>query len=127
MRNLLALLLLAASSLMAHAAPFLVANPYTFDPKIPQTAYTFKATATPGPFSLTCAVDGARIPRCDAAAALAVAVPIITFTMSVQVAAGCDATGANCWSAAGPASSVPFVRTTTAPTVDAATGLHLEP
>ena len=94
---------------LASAAPFLRADAYTFPAPIPQSAYTFTATAVPGPFSLPCTVNADRTIQCDAAPALAVQVPLVTFVMTVKRAAGSDATGANVWTA-GEASSLPFER-----------------
>lgn len=111
---------------LSHAAPFLRADVYTFPAPIPQSAYTFKATANPGPFSLPCTVNADRSIQCDAAPALAVAVPLVTFVMTVTRDSGCDATGANCWTA-GAASSIPFERRLLDLTVGAPIGLRLAP
>lgn len=119
---ILPLLLLAS---LASAAPFLRADVYPFPPGIPQSAYKFTATAVPGPFSLTCTVVSSA-PQCDAAAALAVGVPLITFVMNVTRTEGCDAIGANCWTA-GSAASIPFERRLSDQAVGAPTGLLLAP
>lgn len=108
------------------AAPFLRADPYPFPPIVPQSAFTFTATATPGPFSLPCTVNADKTIQCDAAPALAVAVPLVTFVMKVTRTAGCDATGANCWTA-GEASSLPFERRLLDLAVGVPIGLRLAP
>lgn len=119
----IAMLLLAP---LAQAAPFLQTRAaYPFPANIPKTAYTFTARATPGPFSLTCTLV-ADVPKCDAAPALAVAVPLVTFVMDVSRVAGCDADGANCWPA-GSVSSAPFLRTLLDLPVGSPTGLFLAP
>lgn len=123
MKQIIALSLLAASS--AQAAPFLRADVYPFPATIPQSSFTFTATANPGPFSLPCTVV-AGAPQCDAAPALAVQVPLVTFVMKVTRTAGCDATGANCWTA-GEASSIPFERRLLDLSVGAPLGLRLAP
>jgi len=116
----------ALLALAAQAAPFLqTAAPYPFPANYPQSAYTFSAVATPGPFSLTCTVQSGK-PMCDAAPALAVPVPSLSFVLTVTRTAGCDATGATCWTG-GSAPSVPFVRTLSDLPVGAATGLLLGP
>jgi hypothetical protein len=121
--SLLALLALVCAP--AFAAPFLRADPYPFPPTIAQSNFVFTATAVPGPFSLPCTVV-ANVPTCDAAPALAVQVPLVTFVMTVKRTAGCDANGANCWTA-GEASSIPFERRLLDQAVGPATGLRLEP
>lgn len=126
MKKVLLALALAIVATVASAAPFLVTKaPYPFPAGIPQSAYTFKASATPGPFSLTCVVN-AGVPTCDAAPALATPVPSISFVMTVTRTAGCDADGANCWTG-GTAPSAPFVRTLLDSAVGAPTGLGLAP
>ncbi|MEY2690288.1 MAG: hypothetical protein RL375_4488 [Pseudomonadota bacterium] len=122
-QSLLAIMALAAAP--AFAAPFLRADVYPFPAVIPQSNFTFTATAVPGPFSLPCTVV-AGAPQCDAAPALAVQVPLVTFVMTVKRTAGCDATGANCWTA-GEASSIPFERRLLDQPVGVPIGLKLAP
>jgi hypothetical protein len=118
----LAALALTLFSGAAASAPFLqTKDPYPFPANVPQTAYTFSATATPGPFSLTCVVTAGK-PMCDSAAALAQAPGTITFVMSVSRTAGCDSTGATCWGA-GTASSTPFLLNSLGTTVSPPLGL----
>lgn len=123
---LIVALVLMTASVVVMAQPFLRAAPYEFPPNIPQSAYTFSATAVPGPFSLPCTVGADRVPACNAAPALAVSVPLVTFVMKVTRTAGCDAIGANCWTV-GEASSTPFERRTLDGSVAAPSGLLLAP